>query len=130
MYATMELLNARDNILFCSDYAEEDYIGGIKRFQDLNGESLIQLIFMGAANPFDAQNDSPYLGEFCEFLNDHPNFTCHGYAVSGERPDVGVSVEGLYCSDFSEKDVLDFYRMCSSADSIKETDVSLYSWWD
>jgi hypothetical protein len=64
-------------------------------------------------------------------MKSHPKFTAHGYAVTHERYDYGVSIEGLsYSGEYSKEDLADFTHLCRLADDFVVQDKSLYCWWD
>ena len=71
------------------------------------------------------------MGEFYEFMKSNPKFTAHGYAVSHERRDYRVAIEGVSCNKtYTKKELADFVRLCRDADEFVMEDKKLYSWWD
>ena len=103
----------------------------ICRFGDKKLEDLINLLHNQYIATEETQNDSPTVEEFYNFLKKYPEVTFHGYAVSNKRDDYRVSIEGLeYAGDCSRELIVDFVKLCKSADELDvETDY-LRSWWD
>ena len=77
------------------------------------------------------QNDSPTIGEFIDFMENHPGVLAHGYAVPIERYDYRVSLEGVRVpSQFATPECLaDFVDLCRDADNFSIRD-GLYCWYD
>lgn len=73
----------------------DDYRGGCASFDGLTLDKLTRLVDLGLADPEDAQNYAPTLGEILRFMRAHPRFTAHGYVVHPSRADVRVSLEGV-----------------------------------
>ena len=101
----------RDMILFGQPYDKEKYLGGVRRFTDFSYDDYEALLNLGVIDPDDCQNQAPSVFAIAGFLRDHPNFCAHGYAVSPDRDDYRVSLEGVECNgEYSLEDVWD---MCS-----------------
>jgi hypothetical protein len=81
--------------------------------------------------PADRQNASPTAGQFLEFMRKHPVVVAHGYAISRDRPDYRVTIEGLYvpAEDVTPELRQAFSDLCHNADELM-TEGDLYSWWD
>jgi hypothetical protein len=110
--------------------------GGIVRYEDLDVKRLGALIDEGFADRDETQNGSPTIAEFYAFLREYPEGRVYGYAVSPERPDYRVSVEGVTV-DLSEvipsrRDGLRdaFARLSESADEVDTEGDFLRCWWD
>lgn len=73
----------------------DDYRGGVASFTGLTIDKLAKLVDLGLADPEDAQNYSPTLGEILRFMQAHPRFTAHGYVVEPRRADVRLTLEGV-----------------------------------
>lgn len=119
--------SARDAMLIFSD---EGYIGGVRHFHLLNAETLKALIAQGFADPQDAQNLAPNLGEMLKFLEAHPTFTAHGYAVDGVRTDYRISIEGVNSEKHSRQDMLDFIDTFKNADDVRVGLDWCFCWYD
>lgn len=123
--------NKRDEILF-GVYNKDAYkYGGIRHFKNLDVDALKHLLDEGFIDPEEAQNDSPTTMEFYEFISAHPNFTAHGYAVSPDRDDYRITLEGIECYEPCDvKTIRDFIELCRFADELSVNDECMYAWWD
>jgi len=121
---------ARDMLIF-GEYNKDKYSGGIRPYDALTVEQLKDLHESGFLDLETAQNYSPSIGEFIEFMENHDNFVAHGYVVSVERDDYRVSVEGIKKEgDISEQDIIDFATFARYADDFICDKEKLYCWWD
>jgi hypothetical protein len=121
----------RDEIIFGKALEDNDYMGGIKVFGDLPHDKLQQLLDLDFADPDDAQNASPTIGKFLEFLKKHPEVKTHGYVVAPERDDYRVTIEGIhYEGTISEELRKDFKDLCKGADEKVIGKKKLFCWWD
>jgi hypothetical protein len=110
--------------------------GGIVQYEGLDVERLGTLIDECFADPEQAQNGSPTIGEFYAFLQAHPEARAYGYAVDPARDDCRVSIEGL-TADLtkvipSRREALRtaFAHLCESAEGLQIEGDALHSWWD
>lgn len=83
----------RDRLL--AEFFTSEETGGIRRFQALPLSILQELVRAGFADPAEQQNDAPTIGRILDFMKKHPGVRAHGYAVSPEREDYRVSLEGI-----------------------------------
>ena len=69
---------------------------------------------------------------FLPFLRRHPEFTAHGYALSNDRPDCRITVEGVECEKaMTDETVSDFTNTFSlHADEVKVSPSYAYCWFD
>ena len=69
--------------------------------------------------------------EFLDFMRKHPAAVAHGYAVSPDRDDYRITIEGLRVprNDATWDLEQAFEEFCQSADELM-TNGELYSWWD
>lgn len=126
-----ENVDERDLILFGEEYNEDKYGGGCRSFSDLDVESLKKLIDMDFIDLSEAQNYAPSVEEIYYFMKDHPLVTCHGYAVSPDRSDYRVSIEGIeYCGAVTMEMLVDFVDMFKEADEFSVSTNGLYCWYD
>lgn len=133
MYKYSKDEEIRDKIIF-GEYDKTKYMGGIRRYSNLDVATLNYLIAMGFADPQDKQNEAPTIEEFLQFLEKHPKFTAHGYVVSSEREDYRLSVEGVQCETMGDvldvNDVADFGDMFHDADEFEVTPTFAWCWYD
>jgi hypothetical protein len=82
-------------------------------------------------HPEDRQNASPTARQFLEFMRKYPVAVAHGYAISPERSDYRITIEGLRvpAKDVTPELRQSFSDLCRDADELT-TDGDLYSWWD
>ena len=130
-YTSRNIADQRDRILFGERYESKKYSGGIRYFDDLDYDRLKTLLDQKLADLEEQHNCAPEIGEIAEFLDKHKNFTAHGYAVSPERDDFRVSLEGVECGDeYSKQDMLDFVELFRFADEFSIDDTGMYCWFD
>lgn len=126
-YDGAKIESAQD--LFCA--TSPVYGGGIALFSYLSLATLEKLVSEGFANLRNAQNNSPTLKEFLEFMRQYPIFTANGYAVEAERDDCRVTITGLECKGVcSPEAAAAFLKFAESADEKKVKKDSLFCWWD
>lgn len=125
--------NLREQVLFGEDYDAAHYrMGGIRYFE-ISPTKLADLVKLGFADPDDAQNSAPSVEQFVKFfdgLDSDGEWYVHGYAVSPERDDYRVSVEG--CGKHGEptkEEICDFVMQFRHADELRADDC-LYCWFD
>ena len=106
------------------------YCGGIERFSNLSVDILKILIDEKFISLDECQNCSPSTEQFYNFLLEHPCFTAHGYAVSPERNDYRITIEGIEGIPKTDKDALDFVNFAKRADELDCTDSNYFCWWD
>lgn len=124
-------VDERDKIIFGEKYKQNKYLGGCRSFSDLDVDALKQLIDMNFIDLEECQNFSPSVEEFYEFMKSHPCITCHGYAVSPERSDYRVTIEGLeYIGIVTMEMLVDFVDMFREADEFSVSTNGLYCWYD
>jgi hypothetical protein len=104
--------------------------GGITPFKGLSAANFKALIDEGFLDPHGAQNYSPEAHEFLSFIEEHPHFTAHGYAVSPERGDCRVSIEGIQGNVArTSRAFFDFIDRFRDADEF-EVVPECYAWYD
>jgi hypothetical protein len=119
---------ARDKLLGIPPDAK--YGGGIEHFEGLPAPVLRKLIEEQFANPEDCQNCSPTIQEFLDFMEEHPGFTAHGYAVELRRSDYRISIEGLRGKNIKREDADDFVQAFRFADDFEFEAGNCYCWYD
>ena len=121
----------RDLILFGEPYDEAKYLGGIRCFEEVTAEDIEELLHLNVIDPEETQDNSPSTTEILEFLQRHPNFTAHGYAVSRDRGDYSVTLEGVACAGpYDMEDVWDFCSWFKFADEFEIAEYGMYCWYD
>lgn len=120
----------RDKMIFGS-YESSKYCGGIRRFKGLNLDTLKMLVQKNFAEEEEAQNYAPTTAEIIEFMSKHEGYTAHGYAVSIERGDYRVTLEGVSkdrAADSAEE-LEEFKTLFKEADTLN-TNAKMYCWFD
>lgn len=104
------------------------------RGEGLSREQLAELVQIGAADPGEAQNDSPTIGEM---MDDETLKAARfiGYVIYPPRNDARVSVEGFRVAGVSADTALDLMTGYGNADEkewSKRPDglYDLRFWWD
>ena len=122
-------IKERDKIIF-GKYEPDAYkYGGIHHFNGLDHYRLQKLIDKDFIDPEECQNYSPSTEEFLDFMKDHPEFTAHGYAVSIDRDDYRVTLEGIESDERMDYETMvDFVELCRLADDFCLD--TPYAWWD
>ena len=119
---------ARDRLLGISPDAK--YGGGVEYFNGLTAATLRKLIDEKFADPEECQNSSPSIQEFLDFMEEHPGFTAHGYAVTLKREDYRVSIEGIEGKGIKREDVDEFIQAHRFADDFSFENGRCYCWYD
>ena len=83
----------RDNIIF-GEYNPDSYFGGCRRFS-CSKETVQQLLDEGFIDPSECQNCSPTTSEFMEYVRDFDDVTFECYAISPDRNDYRITIEGV-----------------------------------
>lgn len=128
-----QIADLRDPIIFGEPYNPQKYLGGCRRFEQLNLEQLTQLEALGALDMDDAQNESPTISEILAFLTsrDTEGWYAGGYCISPDRGDFRISIDAVGKSTPpSRDDLIDFVKMFRYADELSIDDGSLYCWFD
>ena len=128
----------REMILFKRAYDEDEYAGGCCWFSGLHLDKLDFLINLNYANPRDCQGNAPSIGEIREFLEEmdlrgFPGWTARGYAVSPDRDDYRISLEGVeFKRDFpmTEEERVLFEEVFGHADEFWVEDFRARAWFD
>jgi hypothetical protein len=124
----------RDHILFGP--TPPTYSGGVAKFTGLALDKIQLLIEKNLLSPTDFYNCSPEVQDFMDFMEDHPEFTAHGYAVSPERKDCRVTIEGIKATlgpndpPFDPDTIRDFVVRYRHADEFDWEPDRLYCWYD
>jgi hypothetical protein len=121
----------RDKLLFGDATKERYRLGGIAHFEDVSVLTLKRLLELGYADAEDAQNDAPTYEQFLEFMDAHPKCKAHGYAVSPDRDDYRISIEGVGMRGRVTRAMLqNFTDFARHADEFYADSKGLYCWWD
>ena len=131
MYLDKSKVNERDLLLFNEPFNADKYPGGIRYFKGLTSNGIANLLAFGVIDLEEQQNYSPTVEKILEFLKKHPGFTAHGYAVSPQRADYRVSIEGVELEGpYELGDLQDFFTLFRYADEVTVEDEYLYCWFD
>ncbi len=130
MFGLNKNVKLRDEIIF-GKYESEKYMGGIRRFENLNLDKLQKLAMMNFINLEENQNYSPTVWEFIKFMRKYPEYTVMGYTVSIERSDYRVSIDGIekQFGAESETEETEFIELFGDADEF-ENNSEMYAWFD
>ena len=129
-------IETRDKIIF-GEYDPEKYkYGGVRRFE-CKATVMQELIKNDFVDLYDAQNNSPSIDEFMEYIDgieEYVTFEC--YAVDITRHDYRVSIEGIQVLLPKDKRD-DFYALIETFRYADEFCCSednecchLRAWWD
>lgn len=131
MENNMMMAMKRDEIIF-GEYEPDKYLGGIRRFSDMDYETLKELVDKGYADPEESHNDAPSIETLLEFLKEHEDFYVGGYAVSPNRDDFRVSIDTIE-SESSAQDnwntLVEFVNMFRFADEFS-IEYGFFAWFD
>ena len=123
--------NLRDKIIFGAERDWNTASGGILHFDGLYIEALEKLVEKKLIHLDGAQNSSPRVRDFANFLKKYPKAYAHGYVVRKERSDTRVSLEGIGChpEHVTEQMKKEFTALCKRADEFRVSG-ALFAWWD
>ena len=110
----------RDELIF-GEYNPDAYIGGVRYFENLSLDTLKTLLEKKYIEADERQNNSPTTAEIKAFMERYPDYTAHGYAVSINRRDYRVTLEGVSKGRGadSSQELEEFYSLFRYADKIK-----------
>lgn len=100
----------------------------IFRFDGVTAETLQKLVDLKFADPDEYQNEAPSVGEILDFLNENPDFTAHGYAVTVRRDDYRIILEGVEGNSRDFDQISRFMNMFRFADEF-ETGIGYQRAW-
>lgn len=109
---------------------DKNFFGGCSRFEGMNAKTLQLLVDKGYADLEDNTNGSTTLGEYLEFMKEHPRFKAHGYIISNDREDRRITIEGLEAKRVTIKEMVAFTNLDRFADEFEATQLYCRSWWD
>jgi hypothetical protein len=111
----------RDRLLRIYPQWDRDDNDGIASFDPLDHARLVVLISLNFVDPHSCQNQSPRVQCFLEFLHKHPSARALGYAVSPQREDYRVSIDGLVIppEGITDEALLDFIEFSVGADTVE-----------
>lgn len=124
----------RDEIIF-GKYDPESYLGGCKNFQ-CSYETMKQLVDENFIEPDECQNYSLSTKDFMDVLENIPNVEFLAYAISPDRDDYRVTIEGVEVeipdTNFDEITLLVESLHYADEFSFHHTGDSYYlhAWWD
>ena len=120
-------VDVRDRLLF-GELNPTEYHGGIRYFDRLNLATLQELFAKHFIDPNDRQNDAPTAGQFKAFMERYPDYTAHGYAVTLDRNDYRVTLDGVTKGAPADSidELEDFTTLFKDADSL---DTAIMDCW-
>ena len=140
---TVKQQEQRDALIFTektmmrSSFVYQDrYIGGTRHFEHLKPVVMRELLRLGFADPNEKQNDAPSLREFGDFIASIPenvDVELSGYAVSREREDHRVSINGILIRGEIDSSVRRLWwdmLQKHKPDSNEEDKNMLFAWWN
>lgn len=118
-YLKKELWVDRDVIIFGSADLS-CYNGGIRHFKGLTVDQIHQLYQKKLICPWGRQNNSPTAQEIWEFMEKYEGYTAIGYAVSPQRADCRVTIEGVVKTSpiVDPNELVDFQKLFVSPDEL------------
>lgn len=121
---------SRDKIIFGKYRPNKYKFGGIQKFEGMDVKTLKTLIDNNFADPEDRQNLAPSIQEIYDFMEMYPKYTAHGYAVSDQRDDYRVSIEGVEKGEPSEsvKEFTDYMAVFRYSDCFSYE--TMYCWFN
>ncbi len=124
-------IKTRDTLIF-GKFEPDKYAGGIRRFENVSFEVLDRLITEKFCDPNDCQNCAPSIRLIHGFMEKHPGYAAHGYAVELPRKDYRVSIEGVTKDTgyASVKELEDFVNLFHDADDFEAGPEGMYCWFD
>lgn len=131
---TKKQANEREQLIFGRPYNPDTYIhyGGVQHFDRISVNLAKELVRKGYLDPADTQNNSPTAQEMIDFCDDGTDiWYLHGYAVSAERPDCRVTIEGIGSAPepITKDKLADFVAMFRDADELW-CEGNLWCWYD
>ena len=104
--------------------------GGYTRYENCDVKTLKILIDEKFADPEEIQNESPCIGEFYDFMVEHPEFKAIGYVTGSKRDDYRVSVEGIEGTPKDIESMFDFAITFRLADEFDLDETYARCWYD
>lgn len=126
---TMKQLDKVRHAILGLEYDDKPY--DIKRIELITLKQLLKLKEKEFIDLEEAQNSSPTIGEFIDFMTLYPKFKAHGYIVTPDRSDYRISLEGLQTEEKLTKiEMVAFSNKFHNADDFWIEEHSAYCWWD
>lgn len=121
--------NLRERLL--APYSEQSEYGGIRYFRGVPLNVLQRMISHSLVEMGRWNDCGGVAALFLPFLKAHPECTAHGYAVSPERPDSRVTVEGIErTGHLTKEEVIDFANAFRGADELELASDYARCWYD
>lgn len=128
----------RDRLIFGKDSEEIEWMGGCARFgyeslteyPPLNLSKVLWLMENGFLD-MEPWNWCPGATVFVNFMKKYPQVLAHGHAISSDRDDCRVTIEGLHCKgNITDEMIEDFEAINKDADELVANNDELWSWYD
>ena len=123
-------IETRDKLIWGKYRPRKYNFGGVIPYQGMNVRTLRKLLEQNFADPEERQNNAPTIGEIYNFMKSYPSYTCHGYAVSADRDDYRVSIEGVEKGDKTDsvEEFQSYMKLFGNADEINFN--TMYCWFN
>lgn len=138
-----EKASKSDDIFATGAVIDSYYVGGIKKFKNLSLEQLKTLVKEEFIDPEAQQNTSPSVAQFIRLANtlydmeysDNLELQFIGFAISPDRDDYGVQIEGVSYSSsdgyrIDREIIKEFWEFIKNADEVEVNESSGRGWWD
>ena len=130
MFGCNPNIKMRDEIIF-GKYEPEKYQGGIRRFDNLAVDKIKKLVNMDFMYELDRQNDGPSVEVIVSFMEKYKGYGACGYAVSKDRPDYRVRLDGLEkIGEIAISEAEDFMKTFGAANEFTVTSTGVRCWYD
>ena len=133
LFGTSRKLNpdmeTRDKLIF-GEFNPKSYCGGIRHFENLSTDTLKTLLEKNFIEATERQNNAPSTEQILRFMERYPEYSAHGYAVSINRSDYRVTLEGVDkgCGADSSQELQEFSALFDLADSLNTA--TMHCWFD
>lgn len=119
----------RDELIF-GEFNPEAYCGNIRHFESLTVDTLKRLLEKNFIDPDEHQNNAPTTAQILNFMERYPAYTAHGYAVSINRKDYRMTLEGVSKGRRADSalELADFTELFKLADSFNPS--IMECWFD
>lgn len=128
---------ARDKRLFPAFGNAGEWLGGIARFTHMGIDDLQWFIDNSFIALDETHNFSPDTEAFVAFLQDNPRFYVHGYAVTHDREDYRMTIEGCGFNrersggkPLTRREEREFMQFARYADEAHVAPSKAWCWWD
>ena len=123
-------VETRDRFLF-GEYNKEAYeCGGVREFSGISLKDIDFLMENNFLDPEDSPGVFPTAKDIRDFIAKNPEYSAFGYAVSPERRDYGITLNGIERKDGKITDINELKTFVEFARDADEFDMDGYACWD